>query len=54
MPGTDIDETQRLIMGELGLFPHLGELPGRGAGADLIGRLTQVQIRIGGYRKNAA
>ena len=38
MPGTDIDEAQRLIMGELPLLPHLAELPARGAGADMIGR----------------
>ncbi|MEE6257518.1 methionine synthase [Plantactinospora sonchi] len=37
MPGTDITEAQRIVLGELAL-PHLPELPGRGPGADLIGR----------------
>ena len=38
LPGTDIAEAQRLVMGELPDLPHLAELPGRGAGSDLIGR----------------
>lgn len=37
MPGTDITEAQRIVLGELAL-PHLPELPGRGPGADLVGR----------------
>ncbi|WP_318783742.1 methionine synthase [Plantactinospora soyae] len=37
MPGTDIAEAQRIVLGELAL-PHLPELPARGPGADLIGR----------------
>jgi methionine synthase II (cobalamin-independent) len=38
LPGTDIAEAQRLVLGELPDFPHLAELPDRGPGADLIGR----------------
>ncbi|MEO3745448.1 methionine synthase [Plantactinospora sp. B5E13] len=37
MPGTDITEAQRIVLGELAL-PHLPELPARGPGADLVGR----------------
>ena len=39
LPGTDPVEALRLVTGELPDFPHLPELPDRGAGADLIGRL---------------
>ncbi|MEV6601931.1 methionine synthase [Actinoplanes sp. NPDC051346] len=38
LPGTDIAEAQRLVVGELPELPHLAELPARGPGADLIGR----------------
>jgi methionine synthase II (cobalamin-independent) len=38
LPGTDPAEALRLILGELPEFPHLPELPDRGAGADMIGR----------------
>jgi methionine synthase II (cobalamin-independent) len=38
LPGTDIAEAQRTIFGELPDLPHLAELPGRGPGADMIGR----------------
>lgn len=38
LPGTDIAEAQRLILGELPDLPHLAELPARGPGADMIGR----------------
>ncbi|GAA4575784.1 methionine synthase [Micromonospora coerulea] len=38
LPGTDIAEAQRIVLGELPAFPHLPELPARGPGADLIGR----------------
>jgi hypothetical protein len=38
MPGTDIAEAQRIVLGELPDLPHLPELPGRGPGADIIGR----------------
>ncbi|MDI6097746.1 methionine synthase [Actinoplanes sp. NEAU-A12] len=38
MPGTDIAEAQRIVLGELPGLPHLAELPERGPGADMIGR----------------
>jgi methionine synthase II (cobalamin-independent) len=59
MPGTDIDESQRLVLGELADFPHLVELPARGAGADMIGRTASllaelpVEIQPSGWRLTA-
>lgn len=38
LPGTDPVEAARLVFGELPDLPHIPELPGRGAGADTIGR----------------
>jgi hypothetical protein len=38
LPGTDPAEAARLVAGELPGWPHLPELPARGAGADMIGR----------------
>jgi methionine synthase II (cobalamin-independent) len=38
LPGTDIAEAAKLVLGELPALPHLPELPDRGPGADLIGR----------------
>ena len=38
LPGTDITEAQRLVLGELPDLPHLPELPDRGPGADMLGR----------------
>jgi hypothetical protein len=38
MPGTDVAEAQRIVLGELPDLPHLPELPDRGPGADMIGR----------------
>jgi methionine synthase II (cobalamin-independent) len=55
LPGTDIAEAQRIVLGELPTLPHLAELPDRGAGAELIGRgagfLVElpVQIYAGGW-----
>ncbi|GAA4248093.1 methionine synthase [Dactylosporangium darangshiense] len=50
MPGTDIAEAQRIVLGELPDLPHLPELPGRGPGADMIGRggafLVEVPIEL--------
>ncbi|MFC4562896.1 methionine synthase [Nocardiopsis mangrovi] len=37
-PGDDPGEAVRTVLGELPDLPHLPELPGRGAGADIIGR----------------
>jgi len=38
LPGTDVVEACKLVVGELSGLPHLPELPARGAGADMIGR----------------
>jgi len=38
LPGTDVAEAQRIVLGELPDLPHLPELPARGPGADMIGR----------------
>jgi methionine synthase II (cobalamin-independent) len=38
LPGDDPLEAARLVFGELPELPHLPELPGRGPGADVIGR----------------
>jgi methionine synthase II (cobalamin-independent) len=56
LPGTDIDEALRIVFGELPDLPHLPELPGRGAGADMIGRGASflaelpVEIQPSGWR----
>ncbi len=46
MPGADPMEAARIIAGELPDFPHLAELPGRGPGADLIGRAAALLVDI--------
>ncbi|HEX2821517.1 MAG TPA: methionine synthase [Streptosporangiaceae bacterium] len=46
MPGTDPAEAMRVIAGELPDFPFLPELPGRGPGADLVGRTAGLLIDI--------
>jgi hypothetical protein len=46
LPGDDPAEAVRLVLGELPDFPHLPELPGRGAGADLIGRAAALLVDI--------
>lgn len=38
MPGVDPREATAIIVGELGSFPHVAELPARGPGADAVGR----------------
>jgi hypothetical protein len=38
MPGTDPREATAIVIGELGSFPHVVELPARGPGADPVGR----------------
>jgi len=38
MPGTDAREAAAMVLGELPDLPHLVELPGRGVGADMVGR----------------
>ena len=44
MPGTNPAEAMRVIAGELPDFPYLPELPGRGPGADLIGRTAGLLV----------
>jgi methionine synthase II (cobalamin-independent) len=46
LPGTDPAEAMRLVAGELPEFAHLPELPGRGAGADLIGRSAALLVDV--------
>jgi methionine synthase II (cobalamin-independent) len=50
LPGTDPAEALRLVFGELPDLPYLPELPGRGAGAELVGRtavlLTDLPVEI--------
>jgi methionine synthase II (cobalamin-independent) len=46
LPGTDPAEALRLVLGELPDLPHLPELPGRGAGADLIGRSAALLVDL--------
>ena len=44
MPGADPAQACAVVMGELPDFPYLPELPGRGAGADMIGRTAALLI----------
>jgi methionine synthase II (cobalamin-independent) len=50
MPGDDAAESLRVVLGEVPLLPFLPELPGRGVGADLIGRgaalLTEMPVEV--------
>jgi hypothetical protein len=46
MPGTDVPEAARIVVGELPQLPHLPELPGRGVGADLIGRTAALLVDL--------
>ncbi|MGY1803515.1 methionine synthase [Blastococcus sp. SYSU D00922] len=46
LPGTDAAEAVRLVVGELPDFAHLPELPGRGAGADMIGRTAALLVDL--------
>jgi methionine synthase II (cobalamin-independent) len=59
LPGTDILEAAKLVLGELPGLPHLPELPDRGPGAEMIGRgaalLTglPVELHTGRWRVSA-
>ncbi|ALG15563.1 methionine synthase [Kibdelosporangium phytohabitans] len=59
MPGADPLEAANVVVGELPDLPHLPELPGRGLGADIIGRgaalLVDLPIEVvpSGYRTAA-
>ncbi|MCZ7376441.1 methionine synthase [Micromonospora sp. WMMC250] len=46
LPGIDIGEAQRVVLGELPDLPHLPELPARGPGADLIGRSAGLLVDL--------
>ena len=46
LPGSDPAEALRLVLGELPDFAYLPELPGRGAGADLIGRTAALLVDV--------
>jgi methionine synthase II (cobalamin-independent) len=46
LPGTDPVEAMRWVTGELPDFPHLPELPARGAGADMIGRTAAMLVDL--------
>jgi methionine synthase II (cobalamin-independent) len=47
MPGTDVAESLRLVMGEVGDFVHVPELPARGVHAGMIGRTLAVLDGLG-------
>ncbi|RSM83141.1 methionine synthase [Kibdelosporangium aridum] len=59
MPGTDPLEAANVVVGELPDLPFLAELPGRGLGADIIGRSAAllvdlpVEVVPSGYRTAA-
>ena len=46
LPGTDPEQAARLVLGELPDLPHLAELPGRGAGAEVIGRTAAMLVDL--------
>jgi len=46
LPGVDIVEAQKTVLGELPDLPHLAELPARGPGADMIGRTAALLVEL--------
>jgi hypothetical protein len=46
LPGVDVAEAQRIVLGELPALPHLPELPARGPGADLLGRGAGLLVEL--------
>jgi methionine synthase II (cobalamin-independent) len=46
LPYLDPDEAAQVVTGELSEFPHLPELPLRGAGADMIGRTASLLVDL--------
>jgi hypothetical protein len=46
MPGTDAAEALTVVLGELPEFPFLPELPGRGPGADMVGRTAGLLVDL--------
>ncbi|MDQ4008739.1 MAG: methionine synthase, partial [Actinomycetota bacterium] len=47
MPGEDVAEVVRVVLGELGDLPFLPELPARGAGATMTGRAVALLAGLG-------
>ena len=45
VPGDDVREAVRVLVGEVGV-PYVPELPGRGPGADLVGRTAGLLCRV--------
>lgn len=48
LPGTDPREAATVVAGELPHLPHLAELPGRGPGADMVGRAVALLVDLHG------
>lgn len=46
MPGGDPREAAAVVVGELPDLPHLVELPGRGPGADMVGRASALLVDL--------
>lgn len=46
MPGVDIGEAVKFVLGELPELPYLPELPDRGPGADMIGRTAGLLVEM--------
>ena len=46
LPGVDIVEAQKTVLGELPDLPHLAELPARGPGADMVGRAAALLVEL--------
>ncbi|MGY1812040.1 methionine synthase [Blastococcus sp. SYSU D00820] len=46
LPGRDPVEAVRIVTGELPGFAHVPELPGRGAGADMVGRTAALLVDL--------
>jgi methionine synthase II (cobalamin-independent) len=46
LPYEDVDEAARVVVGELPGLAHVPELPGRGAGADMVGRTASLLVDL--------
>ena len=46
MPGEDVGEALRIVLGELPDLPYLPELPARGPGADMVGRTAAALVDL--------
>jgi methionine synthase II (cobalamin-independent) len=47
MPGEDVAESLRIVLGELSDLPHLPELPARGADSGMVGRAVAIVAELG-------